>query len=85
MMTFRWESKTRYYLTFIYQDLFGDWIVQRVWGGLFNRRGSFRSEVHQSEASAYDRINELKTQRRASKQQYELIINGVSDDGMARM
>jgi|GEM_PF-4171089 len=29
----RWETSTRYYLAWIQQDLFGDWLRLRAWGG----------------------------------------------------
>ena len=29
----RWERDTRYYELHLRQDLFGDWVLTRVWGG----------------------------------------------------
>lgn len=36
MTEIRWETTSRYYVVRLYQDLFGDWIVESVWGGLHN-------------------------------------------------
>jgi hypothetical protein len=36
---YRWETDTRYYKAFLYQDLFNDWILEKTWGSKFNRRG----------------------------------------------
>lgn len=35
----RWESERRYYCALLHQDLLGDWVLDRVWGGKFNRLG----------------------------------------------
>ena len=32
-----WETNTRYYEAHLCQDLFGVWIVDKKWGGKFNR------------------------------------------------
>ena len=41
----RWvnETKARYYQVHLLQDLFGEWTLIRVWGGLGSRRGGMRS------------------------------------------
>lgn len=40
------QTETRYYQICLQQDLLGDWIVQRSWGGLHNR-------IHGSKQHAY--------------------------------
>lgn len=41
MREIRWESKRRYYTARLSQDLLGDWVIERAWGGLFNRKREF--------------------------------------------
>lgn len=38
---FRWEhrQKQRYYRVLLTQDLFGDWVVTRIWGGIDKANG----------------------------------------------
>lgn len=42
--SFRWESDTRYYIAFVHQDLFGDLVLSRYWGGKETRHGGERHE-----------------------------------------
>ena len=37
----RWERETRYYELHLRQDLWGDWLLTRVWG----RRGSSLGQI----------------------------------------
>ncbi len=41
----RWanDAKARYYRAWLIEDLFGDWTLITVWGGLGSRRGQARS------------------------------------------
>lgn len=39
-LTKRWQTDTRYYVVEVTQDLFGNWLVKRSWGGLRSHRGS---------------------------------------------
>jgi len=45
MQRMRWETDRRYYTLRIYRDLFGAWIIERVWGGKRNNLGSRAQEV----------------------------------------
>lgn len=38
--THRWQTSQRYYIAEIMQDLWGNWLLRRSWGGLGSRRGS---------------------------------------------
>ncbi len=38
-----WQKHTRYYKAILCQDLFGDWVVVRVWGSLASRAGRIAS------------------------------------------
>ncbi len=41
MLKYRWEhvQKQRYYQVVLAKDLFGEWIVTRVWGGISKATG----------------------------------------------
>lgn len=47
----RWERDTRYYELRLQQDLWGDWLLTRVWGGKGTALGQIRRELCQSYAS----------------------------------
>lgn len=36
----RWQTDRRYYVVEVGQDLWGNWLVKRNWGGLRSRRGN---------------------------------------------
>lgn len=67
MRKIRWESKRRYYTARLSQDLFGDWIVERAWGGLFNKNGSIAQVVADSYAGAVSTIVRKNRERRARR------------------
>jgi len=39
--SYRWENshKKRYYCLILAQDLFGDWVITKVWGGINKASG----------------------------------------------
>ena len=41
----RWERETRYYELRLQQDLWGDWVLMRVWGGKGSALGQIRHEL----------------------------------------
>lgn len=45
MITWRWESNTRWYEAELTNDLFGDWLLIRRWGGLYNGRFGTKTDV----------------------------------------
>ncbi len=45
----RWETESRYYLASLHRDLFGEWVVYRIWGGKHNGRGNSRLDRVDSE------------------------------------
>lgn len=47
----RWERDTRYYELHLRQDLFGDWVLTRVWGGKGTALGQIRHELCRNYAS----------------------------------
>ncbi len=43
--TIRFQSDGRYYVATLKEDLLGDIVVHRIWGGLLNRRGGQKIDV----------------------------------------
>jgi hypothetical protein len=61
----RWETETRYYLAWLHQDLFGEWVVYRMWGGKRNGRGSSRLDRVASEEEGRRLLEAIAKTRRA--------------------
>ena len=61
----RWVNpKTaRYYQVDFVQDLFGDWTLILVWGGLGSRRGQVRVVYVTSQAAGLERITAIRKRR----------------------
>lgn len=68
----RWEcpEKDRYYEAHLSRDLFGDWVLTRVWG----RRGSPRGQVLHTPCGNREQARELlaRTARRREAHGYHL-------------
>jgi predicted DNA-binding WGR domain protein len=62
----RWEKDTRYYEARIHQDLWGNWVVTRIWGRIGARLGRV---VHSPCTSYEDAQKELEAieKRRKSR------------------
>jgi len=54
----RWENRTsgRYYLAMARRNLWGEWEVWRLWGGLGSQRGGERSDPAAHEQAALDAL-----------------------------
>jgi hypothetical protein len=81
-ITCRWEKTTgegRYYLVLLHQDLWGQWIVTRVWGGRRRKAGQSR---HLLVHSREEGIQELKkiAERRAARQYQITKLSGDPDE-----
>ncbi|WP_143477800.1 WGR domain-containing protein [Pseudogulbenkiania subflava] len=59
----RWEKGTKYYMTWIQQDLFGDWYVFRVWGVKNSLNGEECYDWAENEAAANRRLDSLMRMR----------------------
>lgn len=61
-------EKARYYQVFLDQDLFGDWTLIKVWGGI----GSNRGRIHSTGVASYEAGVELVDEiaRRRSQRGY---------------
>ena len=62
----RWvnDEKARYYQAWLTEDLFGDWTLITVWGGLGSRRGQARSTGVPSYEDGLARIEKIAKRRR---------------------
>ena len=40
-----WHTENRYYRLHLHQDLFGDWVLHRIWGSRKSRVGRTKVEV----------------------------------------
>ena len=63
MIAYRWESAKRYYVALLYRDLFGTWILRRVWGGRFNALGNERCEPVADETAGWAAITRIDALR----------------------
>jgi predicted DNA-binding WGR domain protein len=59
----RWERATRYYVLQLEQDLFGDWVLTRVWGRKGTALGQLRREFVVSHAEGLARLQKEETRR----------------------
>ena len=79
----RWihPDKGRYYQAELVQDLFGDWTLILVWGGLGPRRGQMRVVYVPSHAAGLERIEFIRKRRRQRGYQ-ELYSEGTMPDAV---
>lgn len=70
-MTLRWQTDTRYYVAEVMQDLFGNWLLRRSWGGL----RSARSQSMTVHADSYEHALQLlaDVQKRRTQRGYRII------------
>ena len=59
----RWETPSRYYEAHLGQDLWGTWVLTRIWGGRHNARGQLCRELCQDEADGQRRLKALAVRR----------------------
>ena len=70
----RWEKDTRYYEAHLHQDLWGGWVLTKVWG----RRGSALGRVVHSRCESYDEARmtlEAVQKRRGHRGYCQISIN----------
>jgi len=60
----RWEKDTRYYEAYLQQDLWGQWILTRVWGRCGTLLGQVRNLPCASYADGLDQLARLDKRRR---------------------
>ncbi len=61
--THRWETDSRYYVARIFQDMFGTWLVDRIWGGRHNHISNSMSVVTASYEEAVTLLNAIHKRR----------------------
>lgn len=59
----RWERATRYYVLQLEQDLFGDWVLTRVWGRKGTALGQLHRELVDSHEEGLARMQKEETRR----------------------
>ena len=62
----RWHKGTRYYEVLLHQDLWGGWIVTRVWGRRGSPLGQVRHQPCESRAEGLNQAQQIQ-QRRAQR------------------
>lgn len=56
-------TKARYYQVFLGQDLFGDWTLIKVWGGIGSNRGRMHSTGVASYEAGIVQVDEIARRR----------------------
>jgi hypothetical protein len=56
-------EKARYYQVFLDQDLFGDWTLIKVWGGIGSNRGRMHSTGVASYEAGIELVDEIARRR----------------------
>lgn len=64
-MSQRWLTDTRYYYAQLGQDLLGDWVLTRMWGGRCSRRGGALRSVYPSEEAARRALLQISARRKS--------------------
>jgi hypothetical protein len=59
----RWERDSRYYELRVQQDLFGHWLLTRVWGRKGSALGQIRHELCESYAAGIAKFNQAEVRR----------------------
>ena len=67
-------EKARYYQVFLDQDLFGDWTLIKVWGGIGSNRGRMHSTGVASYEAGVEQIGEIA--RRRAQRGYASVTAG---------
>jgi hypothetical protein len=62
--SWRHPDKRRYYSARLERDLFGTWVVRRVWGSLDSRLGGMRCEPVASFGAGLDMLARIESRRR---------------------
>ena len=67
----RWEKDSRYYELWVQQDLWGQWLLTRVWGRRGTALGQIRHELCESYAEGLTKYAEAENKR--AKRGYESV------------
>lgn len=61
----RWEKDTRYYLLQLEQDLFGEWVLTKVWGRKQSALGQLRREPFESQIQGLAQLSKEEKRRQS--------------------
>ena len=64
---YHFESKDRYYIVILQQDLFHEWSIIKCYGGKDNKLGNMLIESCNSYQDGTDKIDQIKKTRRSRK------------------
>ena len=64
---YHFESKDRYYIVILQQDLFHEWSIIKCYGGKDNKLGNMIIESCNSYQDGTDKIEQIKKARRSHK------------------
>lgn len=73
MTLWRWENATRWYEAELIQDLFGDWLLIRRWGGLHSNRHGKNTEHVSDKNSGLALLEKIDAERKARKSPYHRV------------
>lgn len=59
-MIIRWEKDQDYYLVHVHQDMFGDWLVTRVWGQTGTQYGGLKHTLVNSPEEAAILVDDVR-------------------------
>lgn len=59
-MIIRWEKDQDYYLVYVHQDMFGDWLVTRVWGLTGTQYGGMKHTLVASPEEAAVLVDDVR-------------------------
>jgi predicted DNA-binding WGR domain protein len=59
----RWEKDSRYYEAHVEQDLWGEWVLTRIWGRRGTPMGQMRRVPCASYTDALEKLESLRKQR----------------------
>lgn len=75
----RWERGTRYYEVHLHQDLWGDWVLTRVWG----RQGTALGRIVHTPFSSYDGALEELVEVKARRERRDYKVREVVNEGQS--
>jgi hypothetical protein len=79
----RWQKGTRYYEVLLHQDLWGAWIVTRVWGRRSSPLGRVRHQPCESHAEGLHQVQQI--QQRRARRGYALVGDVPLDQPVRRV
>ena len=71
---YHFESKDRYYIVILQQDLFHEWSIIKCYGGKDNKLGNLIIQSCDSYDAAINEIEEIKKTRKAHKYALKKLI-----------